>query len=212
MPTQPSSQLQPPDEHEAGGHAEAVHCWSRLQALSLDEDEVRFVDLLRELYRNSQPLTDPAGFVAGGSLFFQGGNMRIAGDDGRFYELWRQLGGLALGWRTGPLSGSSHASIVDQYEIRLHGAGCVLVGVADHPGVPGGVHTWAQSERHAATGNALQSIAHGLSWVDHKRHGNQQVGAFGYSPYSEKSPPNNPLVVQRLPELPPGSTSTSTSW
>lgn len=196
------SPLQPADAFEAGGHPDAVHCWSRLQALCLNADEARFVDQLRELYRNSQPLTDPAGFVAGGSLFFQGGNLRIAGDGGRFYELWRTMGGLAFGWRTGPLSGSSHASNRDQYEIRLHGAGCVLVGVADHPGVAGGAHTWAQSERHAATGTALQSVAHGLSWVDHKLHGNQQVGAFGYSPYSEKSPPNNPLVAQRLPELP----------
>lgn len=196
------SSLQPADAFEAGGHAEAAHCWSRVQALCLNADEARFVDQLRELYRSSQPLTDPAGFVAGGSMFFLGGNMRIAGDGGRFYELWRTMGGLAFGWRTGVLSGSSHASNVDQYEIRLHGAGCVLVGVAEHPGVPGGAHTWAQSERHAATGTALQSVAHGLSWVDHKLHGNQQVGAFGYSPYSEKSPPNNPLVVQTLPELP----------
>jgi hypothetical protein len=204
MATERSSQLDPPDELEAGGNADAVHCWARVQALSLNEDELRFVNLLRALYRNSQPLTDQAGFVAGGSMFFQGANLRIAGDNGRFYELWRQMAGLALGWRTGTFSGSSHTSTVDQYEIRLHGAGCVLVGVADHPGVAGGTHTWAQSERHAATGNVGQSIAHGLSWVDHKLHGNQQVGAFGYSIYSEKSPPNNPLVVQQLPTLPTG--------
>jgi len=204
MSTPRGSQLQPPDEFEAGGHAEAVYCWSRVQRLSLNVDERRFVDLLRELYRNSQPFSDPAGFVAGGSLFFQGGNMRIAGDNGRFYELWRQMGGLALGWRTGLLTGSSHTSVVDQYEIRLHDAGCVLVGIADHLGVPGGVHTWAQSERHAATGNPLQRLGHLWSFFDHKLHHHQQVGAFGYSPYSEKTPPNNPLVVQRLPELPTG--------
>jgi hypothetical protein len=202
MPTEQGAQqaqLGPADEYEAGKDAQAVHCWARVQALGLNEDERRFVDMLRQLYRSSVPLSDQTGFVPGGSLFFQGANLRIARDGGRVYEMWRKLGGLATGWRNGPLSGSSHASNLDQYEIRLNGAGCVLVGVAAHPGVPGGAHTWAQSERHAATGNWGQTIAHGYSWVDHKTHDNQQVGAFGYSRYSEKSPPNNPLVVQQLP-------------
>jgi hypothetical protein len=202
-PDPPLALLGPADEFEDGKHADAVHCWARVQALSLNEDEQRFVDLLRQLYRSSVPLTDQTGFVAGGSLFFQGANLRIAGDGGRVYAMWRKLGGLATGWRTGRLSGSSHASTLDQYEVRLNGAGCVLVGVAAHPGVPGGAHTWAQSERHAATGNWGQTIAHGYSWVDHKTHDNQQVGAFGYSRYSEKSPPNNPLVVQKLPSSVP---------
>lgn len=195
--------LLPADEYEAGGHPESAHCWSRVQALSLNEHEIEFVNILRQLYRNAVPLNDPTGFIPGGSMVFCGANIRIAGDEGRFYEHWLSAGGLQRGMRTGLLSGSSHLSDVDQFEIRLDGCGCVLIGKAAHPGVEGGSHTWVQSESHAATGHIGQSILHGLAWVDHKLHDNQQVGAFGYSVYSEKLPsPNNPLVVQQLPTLP----------
>lgn len=191
------------DEYESGGHAESAHCWARVQALSLNEDETRFVDFLRLLYRNSTPLTDSTGFIPGGSLVFCGANLRLAGDEGRLYERWLHAGGLQRGMRTGLFTGSSHLSEVDQYEIRLDGCGCVLVGKASHPGVEGGAHTWLQSESHAATGNIGQNILHDLAWVDHKLHGNQQVGSFGYSIYSEKMPsPNNPLVVRELPDYP----------
>ncbi|MCA9704910.1 MAG: hypothetical protein KDK70_03555 [Myxococcales bacterium] len=194
--------LSPADEYEAGGHPEAARCWARVQGLSLNEAEVELVDALRLLYRSAQPLSDPTGFVPGGSLVFCGANVRIAGDRGHFYERWLSACGLARGMRTGTFSGSSHLSDVDQYEIRLDGCGCILVGKAAHPGVDGGSHTWFQSESHAATGHVGQSILHGLAWVDHKAHGNQQVGAFGYSIYSEKMPsPNNPLVTRPLPEL-----------
>lgn len=202
MPASSSSpsSLRPPDEHEAGGDPEAARCWGRVLALSLDSDQQMFVDQLRELYRRSQPLSDRAGFVPGGSMVFLGANVRIAGDGGGYYHQWRLTGGLDIGWREGIGRGSSHVSIERQLEVKITGAGAILVGVAEHPGVPGGAHTWFQSERHAATGNLLQSIGHGWSFVDHKRHGNQQVGAFGYSPYSEKRPePNNPLVVQDAP-------------
>ncbi len=192
-------ELSPADEYEDGADPEAAHCWSRAQALTLGDEEVAFVDQLRSLYRRSLPLNGRGSFVPGGSLVFCGANVRIANDGGRYYQQWLGACGLQRGMRTGTFSGSSHASDVDQFEIRINGAGCILVGRASHPGIAGGSHTWFQSESHAATGHVGQSILHGLAWFDHKLSGNKQVGAFGYSIYSEKQPePNNPLVVQSL--------------
>lgn len=201
--------LSKPDRGETDGEAKANYERLKKLAAKWSEPEIVFVNTIRKLFRNSKPLKfKPVGLQllledakgSNGALVFNGGHVRVAGDDGFFYELWKADEGLKTGARTGRFTGSSHASSRDQYEVRLDGAGCILVGFDAYPGIAGGGHTWFQSESHAAMGNVGQWLLHGGAYVDHKLHGNKQVGAFGYSEYSEKPPISNPLVVRKLPK------------
>ena len=199
--------LEVADGAENGGDPAATKNYQRLVGLAggYTGEELELINFLRRLYRNSTPLQTLRGgggpFVVGGALVFNGANVRIAGDEGCYYRLWKNKSGLRTAPRTGPLSGSSHESIVDQYEIYLEGCGCILVGMASLSPLTGGAHTWFQSEKHAAMGSWGQNILHGLTFVQHVSSGFQQVGAFGTCPYSEKgtATTKNPLVVTNLP-------------
>ncbi len=186
-----------PDGAEGGGNATATANYNRLINLNFSTEEQRLSNFLRALYRASHAQGDltQMPFVVGGALVYNGANIRISGDDGVYYSLWRHNPGLRTAPRTGPLSGSSHQSDVEQYEIYLEGAGVFLVGISHNFGGIAGPHTWFQSEKHAAMGSWGQNIMHGLTYFQHAASGWQQVGAFGTSPYSEKS--NNALVVLR---------------
>jgi hypothetical protein len=208
------TELSKPDPGEQTGEAKANYKRLELLAQKWNDGEIAFVNVLRKLYRNAKPLKyKPVGLQIiaeiaqeegakgwNGALVFNGGHVRVAGDEGYFYDAWKSDEDLAIGARTGRFTGSSHLSSKDQYEVRLKGAGCILVGFGEYPTIPGGAHTWFQSESHAAMGNTGQWLLHGGAFVDHKLHGNKQVGAFGYSEYSEKPPISNPLVVKKLPK------------
>jgi hypothetical protein len=178
-----------PDGKENGGNKEATDNYQRLvkQSNLYNSTEIELINFLRDCYRRSHPLLGGGVFVDGGALVFNGANVRLCADDGAFYRLWRNKSGLKIGMRTGPLSGSSHASDEPQYEIQLDQAGVFLVGACSKfPNVPGGRHTWFQSEAHAGAGTWLQTIGHTASYGAHVSSGYQQVGSFGYSEYSEK--------------------------
>jgi len=181
--------LAPADAAEGGGNAAATANYQRLvnQQNRYNQTEIELINFLRDCYRRSAPQQGGGIFVAGGALVFNGANIRLCGDDGAFYRLWKNKDGLTIGARTGPLSGSSHASDEPQYEIQLDKAGVFLVGICGNfPNIPGGRHTWFQSEAHAAAGTWGQNILHAGSFGAHVASGYQQVGAFGYSEYSEK--------------------------
>jgi hypothetical protein len=198
--------LEDPDGAENGGDAEATKSYQKLKGVAAKYNltEIAFVNFLRRVYRNARPLKsfEQGPFLDGGSLVFNGANIRLAGDNGYYYSFWKTHEGLTVKPRTGLLSGSTHLSDVDQYEIQLNGAGVILVGKASYEGIGGGAHTWFQSEAHAASGSWGQSTMHLYSTVDHVAHGKKQVGAFGYCEYSEKEPKSNPLVVTDLPPYP----------
>jgi hypothetical protein len=185
----------PPDAAENGGDAAATANYARLINLNFSADEQRLSNFLRALYRASHAQGDATAmpFLVGGALVYNGANIRISGDGGVFDWLWNNSPGLRTPPRTGLLSGSSHQSDLPQFEIYLQGAGVFLVGMSNNfPNVQG-PHTWFQSEKHAAMGNWGQWVLHGTTYFEHAVSGWQQVGAFGTSPYSEKS--NNALVV-----------------
>lgn len=168
-----------------------------------DSDEINLINFLRECYRRIYPQQDKnkTKILGGGALVFNSANVRL-NDNGYYYAKRTNFRNLELHLRTGFLSGSSHDSDRDQYEIYLDQAGVVLVGMCNKfAGVPFGPHTWVQSERHAgASGNPLQRIGHVLSFFDHKLHSDMQVGASGYSPDSEKR--GNALLVEDLSPYP----------
>lgn len=203
--------LDDPDVYEAGEDKDAQANYKRLvnlvtQKKWLDE-EVRLANWLREVYRNCEPLNGKDGFVPGGSLVFNGANIRLCCDDGDAYSTLKNDPDLQVKKRTGPLSGSSHASDEDQFEIQLNGAGVFLCGVClKFPNIQG-KHSWIQSERHAAMGSWGQNVAHGFDYVTHVSSKYAQVGSFGESPYSEKDIADgkflsgrkaNPLLCQKV--------------
>lgn len=210
--------LDSPDGYESGGNKDAQTSYERLIAVkgNFNDEETALINWLRQVYRNCVPLLDQregqGPFVSGGSLVFNGGNIRLFRDGGRYYNLLKAKPGLTTAPRTGKLSGSSHKSDKDQFEIQLHGAGVFLVGICnDFPGVPGGAHTWLQSERHAASGNWGQWLGHSGDFLSHVKSGYMQVGAFGQSPYSEKDVEGgrmvsgrkaNPLLCIQIPTYP----------
>ena len=185
----------PPDAAEAGGDPAAAGNYQRLIALAFGAEEQRLSNFLRAIYRSSYAQPDPGQmpFITGGTLVYNGANIRISGDGGVFYWLWNNSPGLHTAPRTGMTTGSSHQSDLPQYEIYLQGAGVFLVGMSNNFGPIAGPHTWIQSERHAAMGSYGQWMLHGGTYLLHAASGWQQVGAFGYSPYSEKT--NNALIV-----------------
>ena len=165
-----------------------------------DGNEINSINFLRECYRRSfvQGDKNKGKWMGGGALVFNGANMRL-NDNGYYYSMWRNFPNLEINPRK-----SSHDSDRDQYEIYLDQAGVILVGMCNRfAGVPFGPHTWLQSERHAGgSANPLQRIGHVLSYFDHKLNSNTQVGAFGYSPFSEKE--MRALLVEDLPPYPFG--------
>src|SRR5947209_1857026 len=118
--------LDPADGAENGGNAEATAAYTKLAACTFNSDEMSLANFLRELYRRSWPLQTRQVLVTGGSLVFCGPNIRVM-DGGAYYRLWKGKSGLTTRPRTGRLSGSSHQSDQDQYEIQLRDAGVILV-------------------------------------------------------------------------------------
>jgi len=195
-----------PDGKELTDHQDAKKNYDRLvrQKNLYTSDEINLINFVRECYRRSYPLQDKnkCQFLNGGALVFNGANIRL-NDNGYYYAMWTNIQGLTLHERTGVLSGSSHASDRPQYEIYLDQAGVFLVGMCNKfAGVPFGPHTWFQSEKHAGAGNVLQRAGHLISFFDHKLHDDMQVGAFGYSSYSEKR--GNALLVENITPYPSG--------
>jgi hypothetical protein len=193
-----------PDGKELTDHQDAKKNYDRLvkQKGLYNSDEINLINFVRECYRRSYPQQDAkkTQFLNGGALVFNGANVRL-NDNGYYYAMWTNIANLTLHERTGTLSGSSHASDRDQYEIYLDEAGVFLVGMCrSFAGVPFGPHTWFQSERHAGAGNVLQRAGHLFSFIDHITHGDKQVGAFGYSDYSEKR--GNALLVENITPYP----------
>jgi hypothetical protein len=185
--------LDPPDEYENGGDAEAANAYNQLVILAaaLNPTEIEFVNWLRKVYRNCSCATPSmsGSFVPGGALVFCGANIRLRDDNGKCYKKIKAKANLAIGSRTGLLSGSSHESTEDQFEVRLGKLGCILIGYGPyHVGKQrmGGNNTWLQNESYAATGSWWETGGHTFAFVDHKMHDSQQVGALGYSPFTEK--------------------------
>lgn len=193
--------LSPADEYEAGKDAAAARNWARLLHLEpkWTAAHVGLVDFLRRLYRSSAPLVPDDLFLPGGSLVFNGAHIRARGDRGQLYEALRGAKGLTVHLRKGRLHGSSHSSLLQQFEIAIPHAGSVLVGCGVYMGCAGGEHTWLQCEAHPAAGGFTSWLLHGLDWVNYMTHHKQQVGPFGYSPYSEKPPRTNPLIARTIP-------------
>ena len=195
--------LDPPDALEGGGDLKAATAYNQLVAASavLTPAEIDFVNWLRKVYRNcscANP-SNSSSFVGGGALVFCGANIRLRNDNGKFYKKLKNKG-LAIGSRTGILSGSSHESKNEQYEVRLGTLGCILIGYGpyNYKGTNmGGNNTWLQNESAAATGSWYETVKHSFAFVDHKMHDSQQVGSLGYSPFTEKQ--GNALNCSPIP-------------
>ncbi len=193
-----------PDGKEMTDHQDAKKNYDRLvsQKGLYNADEINLINFVRECYRRSYPQQDKqkSQFLNGGALVFNGANVRL-NDNGYYYTKLKNTPNLTIYDRTGFLSGSSHDSDLPQYEVYLDDAGVFLVGMCKKfSGVPFGPHTWFQSERHAGAGNPIQRVGHVLSFFDHKLHDDMQVGAFGYSIYSEKR--GNALLVENITPYP----------
>lgn len=139
-----------------------------------------------------------------GALAFTGANVRIKGDGGLLYANWLALassdgGPLDVGMRTGTFSGSSHKSDEEQYEVKLKGAGAILIGCGTYPELGSDVHTWFQSEKFPATASLAEKIGHTMTFFEHAASGFKQVGKFGNNPYSEKK--GKPVVVEFTGQL-----------
>lgn len=205
-----------PDPGEDSENGRAAYEKLKKAASKFNETELQLANWLRDVYRQSTPMKEieenKGPLLIQGSDVFKGANIRLQGDEGMLYEKLKSMPGLKIAERTGKLSGSSHQSDKDQFEIQLPGAGVVLVGVSENYNGVEGTHTWIQSERHAANGTVLQSLGHGGSYFKHVKSGFKQIGAFGESPYSEKKIDGgkfvserdaNPLVCRSLPVLAP---------
>jgi hypothetical protein len=186
------------DYGENGGNPAAHQIFKTLKMLSADwnDGEIAFVNAIRALYRSGHPLGKQDQLW--GALAFTGAHVRISGDGGVLYSRWltmgKQGGGLDVGMRTGLLSGSSHESEEEQYEVKLKGAGAILIGCGAYAQLGKEAHTWFQSEKFPATGNLAQTIGHSLTFVEHVGSGFKQVGKFGKDPHSEKK--GTPVVVK----------------
>jgi hypothetical protein len=187
------------DYGENGGNPAATNVYQKLKMLSADwnDGEIAFVNAIRALYRSGQPLGKQDQLW--GALAFTGAHVRISGDGGVLYSRWLAMGkqdggSLDVGMRTGLLSGSSHESDMEQYEVKLKGAGAILVGCGAYPQLGKEAHTWFQSEKFPATGSAAETVGHTLTFVEHVGSGFQQVGKFGKNPFSEKK--GTPVVVK----------------
>jgi hypothetical protein len=131
-------------------------------------------------------------FTNNAAEVFCGGHVRRTGDGGMLYDRWLQDPGLKRGERQ---TSSSHQSDYAQYEVIVPGRGVILVGCSNKYRTVNNKHTWFQNEAHAATEGFVELTLHGADFFKHKASGNQQVGALGYSPYSEKEG-SNPLVCE----------------
>ncbi|QDV83821.1 hypothetical protein [Stieleria sp.] len=165
------------DAHRLYGEVEDA-----IAANTYSESELRVVNAVRELYRRAAAETPGGAGALGGSRVFEGGHV-LLNDKGTWYTWLKARAGKSQKQNAGQsrVRWSSHESTSqNQYEIPLGGLGCILFGKINGK-------TWFQNEAHAATTTLSDSILHGLDWVKHKWSGNQQVGALGYSPFSEKN-------------------------
>jgi hypothetical protein len=190
------------DTYESGGDPTAQASYTRLAGLAgnFNDAEVALINWLRKVYRKCTPVVPEGTFVPAGVLVFHGANIRLRDDNGKVYNKLKARNGLTVGDRTGLTTGSSHESKKNQFEINLRELGCILVGYGPfhfNGTRMGGNNTWIQNESHAATGSYSEWFWHGMSFVDHKWNNCQQVGALGYSPYSEKK--GNPLNCRPVP-------------
>jgi hypothetical protein len=168
----------------------------------MTENEQRFTNDIRHLYYMSKPLrgtrVSKGMSITGsqqiaGSYVFYGAHV-VVEDKGARHGAWKAAiagGNLAGGDRDATSGhGSSHYKGTnahgDQWEIHLPSLGCILFGVT-----PEG-HTWFQNESWAANrsgfGGWARWAAHGaFGFGAHIASGKRQVGALGYSDYTEKT-------------------------
>jgi hypothetical protein len=126
-----------------------------------------------------------------GSHVFYGGHVVVM-DAGAHYAGWAaQLQAREL--KGGERWSSHYKGLASkQYEVILPKLGCILFGKTANQ------HTWFQNESWQATESGLAGfgkwVAHGvLGYGAHKLSGGMQVGALGYSNWSEKN--HSELVV-----------------
>lgn len=161
----------------------------------MTETEKVFFNHIRFLYTVGLGVSDSKHDETGSHVFF--GAHVVVGDNGARYTTWSaavDAGDLKGGTRT-----SSHYKNVQvqQYEIILSGLGCILFGKTSAG------HTWFQNESWPATESGMKGfgkmIAHGvLGYGAHKLSGNMQVGALGYSEWSEKKHQEVTVEARRL--------------
>ncbi len=156
----------------------------------MSDNEKGFCNQIRRLYNLAFTHTATGTTGECGSHVFHGGHVVVM-DIGRHYADWvaqieaDELTGKPRGGKKGAWgTGSSHYPNVkaQQYEINLPHLGCILFGKT------GNQHTWFQNESWSATRGTTRWICHGvLGFGMHKLHNNRQVGALGYSDWSEKN-------------------------